>query len=164
MRKLIYNLPGSDNEIHLSESVIKIFNKFMQVNNRTEAGGMLFADISLPIIEIKRVTTPVKTDICKKFSYKPDKKEQNKIIKKMFKKDLHFIGEWHTHPVSKPIPSEDDLDYMREAYIKSIHELNYHLMIIVGNEINHDMFWVSLHNAKDVIKLDHIIYETASDN
>jgi hypothetical protein len=51
------------------------------------------------------------------------------------------------------MPSIIDITSMKETFIKSKHELNYFLLIIVGNRLSENMFWIGLQNATKTVDL-----------
>ena len=73
----------------------------------------------------------------------------------MFKEGLHFIGEWHTHPQVDPIPSQVDLYSMRDSFLKSKHELEAFVLIIVGTKSPSLSLWISKHNEEGFKRLQH---------
>ena len=66
---------------------------------------------------------------------------------------LHYVGDWHTHPELKPTPASLDISSMKDCFIKSIHELNYFVLTIVGTSPKKANIWVGLINDKKVINL-----------
>ena len=103
-------------------------NKFSQ-----EAGGLLFSPLdSESIINIMSISTPRKSDYRSQFFFKHDSVSAQKTINKYFKKNLHYIGDWHTHPQKIPQPSPIDLQSINDIFLKSTHELNFMVHMIVG--------------------------------
>jgi integrative and conjugative element protein (TIGR02256 family) len=74
-------------------------------------------------------------------------------VKRQFDQGLHFVGEWHTHAEKDPTPSQVDLNSMRDAFVRSSHELNYFVMAIVGNRSEQLSLWISIHNAHEAHRL-----------
>jgi integrative and conjugative element protein (TIGR02256 family) len=143
----------SNQEIIINRNIFNNISKYMQEGNKPESGGLLFAEFCLPKIFVKKASMPNKTDCRSRHEFKPDQVVQQKTINAYFKKGLHYIGEWHTHPEKYPVPSVIDIASMKNTFIASRHELNYFLLIIVGNKISDDMFWIGLQNASKTIDL-----------
>jgi integrative and conjugative element protein (TIGR02256 family) len=150
---MIISITGSSQIIIIHQDVLKKIAKYIQTDNKPESGGLLFAEFKLPKIFVKEISTPNKTDHQGRFEFRPDLIKQQKIINSHFKNGLHYIGEWHTHPENKPVPSTLDIMSMKETFVKSKHELNYFLLIIVGNKVSKDMFWTGLQNSTKTIDL-----------
>ncbi len=63
-----------------------------------------------------------------------------------FEKGLHYLGDWHTHPVTIPTPSPMDYQTFQSRFRKSTHELHAMLMVIVGTNPFPGGLWVGLQN------------------
>ena len=151
-----YNLPDSDQQILLSQSVLEVFSAYRQLKAETESGGLLFAEFNFPQICITEASPPHSSDKRWRTFFIPNRVLQRRLIRSHFKKGLHFVGEWHTHPMAVPVPSGVDLESMTEAFSKSRHELNYFMMVIVGNSSEKLNLWVSAHNGTTYHQLDEV--------
>jgi integrative and conjugative element protein (TIGR02256 family) len=149
-----YVLPTSNQKLILTEPVLQVFRKFRQKPHKAEAGGLLFAEFHLPEIKVVFASTPSRWDNRSRFLFIPHRASQRQIIPERFDNNQHLIGEWHTHPEPRPTPSLLDLQSMKESFVKSRHELNYFLMIIVGNMASRLELWVSIHNGRKVEVLE----------
>ena len=149
-----YLIPLSSQKIVISRSVLDTFSEYRQSEYKTEAGGLLFAKFELPLICVEEASPPHATDGRWRTFFIPDRLRQRRLIFNRFKeKDLHFIGEWHSHPVAHPSPSSVDLESVNDSFLRSNHELNYFLMVIVGNNTHKLDLWVSAHNATQNLRL-----------
>jgi integrative and conjugative element protein (TIGR02256 family) len=148
-----FALPNSKQRLVFMPSALEAFSNFRQIRGEPEGGGLLFAHFEFPIIRISAVTTPHRTDGRWMTLFVPNRILQRRAIKSLFKKGHHFIGEWHTHPEPNPTPSSLDLASMREVYLKSSHELNYFITVIVGNRSNGLVLWVGVQDARHCIRL-----------
>lgn len=130
-----------------TQAVLGIFSKHRQQQMEPESGGLLFAEFDFPLIQVVEVSVPHATDKRWRTLFIPNRVQQRKLIKQCFKNGRHFVGEWHTHPEPKPTPSGLDLKSMGDAFVKSYHELNYFIMVIVGNKEETLELWVSAHDG-----------------
>jgi integrative and conjugative element protein (TIGR02256 family) len=151
-----FNLPQSDQQIVFSLSALDVFSKCRQLNGEPESGGLLFAEFKFPQICIKKASSPHSTDRRWRTFFIPNRVFQRRLIRNCFKDGLHFVGEWHTHPVTAPVPSNVDLDSMTDAFLKSRHELNCFLMVIVGNDSEKLNLWVSAHDGASYHQLNEV--------
>lgn len=120
----------------------------------TETGGQLFAEFSKEAITIVHASGPRIQDKRRtRFSFAPSRQVETKEIDAFFKRGLHFVGDWHTHPESRPIPSQLDLESMAKCYLESIHNLDAFVMIIVGTDEFPHGLWIGLHNANGIKQL-----------
>jgi len=140
-------MPNSDHKIIIGEDVLETLSGYRQKKNDPEAGGLLFAKFKFPEVHIVEASPPNDKDKRWKTLFMPNRIIQRHLIKKQFKEGCHFIGEWHTHPISTPSPSALDLNSTKDCFLKSAHELNYFIMVIVGNSFKELELWVSIHNA-----------------
>jgi integrative and conjugative element protein (TIGR02256 family) len=154
MKPRSFALPYSQQRLVFMPEVLVAFSHFRQVHDEPEAGGLLFAQFDLPTVRVPSVTTPHKSDQRWRTLFIPNRILQRHAIRKYFKQGYHFIGEWHTHPAMHPIPSKLDLESMRDAFLKSSHELQYFIMVIVGNRLDRLVLWVSAHDDQHIERLN----------
>lgn len=86
-------------------------------------------------------------------SYVPDREAERREIAECFDQELHFVGDWHTHPERHPIPSFVDDRSMAECVRKSDHLLNGFLLVIVGTALPPDGWHVSVHDGSNRYRL-----------
>lgn len=133
----------------LTPSIVSHFAEHRQEGKiKTEIGGQLFARFSKSKVQVLMATGPHATDKRGWSWFRPDIRNQNTEIKRLFKNGLHFVGDWHTHPEGAPSPSSWDMESMEDCFKKSRHELKAFLMVIVGRAEFPKGLWVSLHNEK----------------
>jgi integrative and conjugative element protein (TIGR02256 family) len=136
--------------IHFSSEVVGHFVAHRQTGKiKTEIGGQLFARFFKNDARVLRATGPSASDKRGWAWFRPDQRIQNVEIKRVFKEELHFVGDWHTHPERKPSPSSRDLESMEDCFKKSRHELKAFVMVIVGRAEFPDGLSVSLHRAEN---------------
>lgn len=148
-----YPLPDSNQEIVITAEALQTFAQYRQEGHATEAGGLLFAKFNLPTIRILEASAPHPTDNRQRTLFVPNRNLQRALIKRCFKRDLHFVGEWHTHPEPMPCPSHLDLNSMADSFVRSNHQLNAFVMVIVGNQAETLNLWVSAHRNSEYFKL-----------
>ena len=152
----LFALPRSEHRLMFMPSVLETFLRFRQLRGEPEGGGLLFAEFDFPTVRVSESTTPHRTDVRWRTLFVPNRILQRRAIKAQFKTGLHFIGEWHTHPEPNPTPSGLDLESMRDAFSKSGHELNYFILVIVGNRADRLALWVSIHDNHQFTHLNEI--------
>lgn len=111
-----------------------------------EAGGQIFARIQGDAEWlIGKATGPKVTDVRSRFRFRAERSDEQRDIDNLFEDGWHYVGDWHTHPESRPRPSSDDLKSMNDIAEKSRHELPGLLLVIVGTADIPDGIWVSFH-------------------
>lgn len=135
--------------VALTAAVVLHFDMHRQCTGKhTEAGGQLFARFADITISIEKATGPRRTDRRSPWSFLPDRLAERREINLLFKQGLHFVGDWHTHPQTRPAPSGTDMASFREMFQRSRHELSYFVMVIVGTDPAPDGLFVALINGK----------------
>lgn len=175
--ELRYQSKRLNTVVCFSPDVVAHFHSHRQKGKiKTEVGGQLFAALVKNEVRVVKATGPNAADKRGWAWFKPDQRNQNVEIKQLFDQQLHFVGDWHTHPESQPTPSSWDTESMEECYKKSRHQLKAFMMVIVGRAEFPSGLWVSFHHDQFVEELKFIengqvrtkaktcIYPTRSDN
>lgn len=108
-----------------------------EVGNRVETGGLLFGEIddSHQVIRLDRATMPPSDSEASAAQFlcgTNGTKELAQSIDLMTKGSSRFVGIWHTHPVSQPKPSTDDLQAMVQLLVEQDATPRHVVMMIVG--------------------------------
>ena len=149
-----YSATASAQTIVLTDPVLDCFDRHRQMTATSpEAGGQLFARFDGNIIRVECATGPRSSDRRSSTSFVPNRKAERREIRRSFKKGLHYVGDWHTHPESHPSPSKIDILSFRDMYRKSLHKLASFLMVIVGTAPGEDGLYVALCNDHAVHRL-----------
>lgn len=152
---LIYPVGTSGQQVLLADNVIQYLlghrqRRFWQ----KEAGGQLFARLEGPRLVIVEATGPRSTDRRTRTTYFPDRGAEILEIRERHKRNLHFVGDWHTHPDSIPQPSRRDVESMADCFAKSSHQLNGFLLLIVGKTDPPSGFNLTVHTGRESFILD----------
>ena len=128
-----YTLGHDGQTLLLTDVVLAHFGRHRQLTHRSkEAGGQLFAMFDQNRIQIERATGPRPSDRRSLGTFIPNRIAERREIKRLFKKGLHYVGDWHTHPQLRPSPSSTDIDSFQDMFHKSRHKLATFVMVIVG--------------------------------
>lgn len=130
---LLYPVGASGDVIQFEPGVLDNFNRHRQLHFwHREAGGQLFARIEGPRIIVCLATGPKSEDKRGRTFFEPDRRSEQAEIDAMFARDLHYIGDWHTHPEPRPMPSRRDHATMSSRVRLSRHRLAGFVFVIVG--------------------------------
>jgi len=122
--------------LSISQSVLKIFNRYVQIHPKSpESGGILTGEIYDNIINLLNCSEPSDLDQRSRYNFNRSFIAAQKFINEKFKissgKEI-YLGEWHTHPEDHPSPSNTDIKNFLKT-IKNNHlNSNVHFMIIIG--------------------------------
>lgn len=120
---------------------------------KTEAGGQLFARIDESRVIVEAATGPRRSDWRTRFGYVPDRSAEQAEILDFYARNLHYIGDWHTHPERLPTPSAVDLNSIAECVTKSKHQLAAFVHVVVG-QAEAPLGWcVLVHDGKTSYRL-----------
>lgn len=95
-----------------------------------------------------------------RYGRRPDRRAEQREIADRHARGLHFVGDWHTHPVDLPIPSGSDEVSVREAFVQSGHMLNGFLLIVTGRLPAPEGLAVWIYNAYERLRLSPIVSAT----
>jgi len=131
-----------------SRRVLKLFEDCRQTAPGVpEAGGQLFAKLAGNQIRIQQATGPRPSDERGRAHFVPDRLAEQGEIARMHKDGLHYIGDWHSHPDEYPSPSTTDIRSIRECVLRSRHELNGFVMVVVGTGPVPQSLHISIHDG-----------------
>jgi integrative and conjugative element protein (TIGR02256 family) len=146
-----FDIGYSGQQLSFDDSVLSHFDRHRQTRFwHREAGGLLFARLALPTVDVCAITGPRPTDRRSRCSYWPDEWAEQREIDEMFSRDLHFVGCWHTHPENVPSPSLVDTRNISDCVRRSQHALNGFVMVIVGRAASPRGLFVSVCDASRV--------------
>lgn len=140
-------------KIELSDSVLECFDRNRQKRMwSAEAGGQLFCRFSGDAILVEAASGPKRKDKRNRYSFWPDRQNEQKDIEIQFSAGLHYIGDWHTHPEDIPEPSGVDLHKMQAIFRKSDHQLKGMLLVVVGRNSRHGGLWVGVVSSHSAVQ------------
>ena len=124
-----------------------------QITGANESGGILLGHVYEDHNEITRITTPGKLDIIGRFFFVRSRLGAQLRINKAWEKSqgtLIYIGEWHTHSELNPKPSLQDKSMIENARGKTIMEIDFLYLIIVGQN---NTLWVGKQTKDGLLDL-----------
>jgi integrative and conjugative element protein (TIGR02256 family) len=143
--------------IVLHESALTVFREHRQSGLFSkESGGQLFASLKNGQIDVVRATVAGNRASRSRFSFKPNRDEEQAEILKEFGADLHLIGDWHTHPEKEPTPSATDFKKATEILAKSTHELKAFCVVVVGTAKFPKGIWCGFATGASLVRADPI--------
>lgn len=153
MNNIVYG--NGDITIAFTSEVINFLLHHRQKNIfASEAGGQLFARFDEGTTTIVAATGPTRLDKRFRYGFIPSRFLQRQEIQTMHASGKHFVGDWHTHPQPRPVPSSEDVASMIDCFRKSRHELMAFVMVIVGTAELPDGLYVALVGKEGVTRLD----------
>lgn len=149
-----YRIGTSGQVLSFMPAVLVHFRHHRQIRWwHKEAGGLLFASLSPSEVEVVKATGPRPTDRRSRWHYIPDRMAEQEEIDNHYRKGLHFIGFWHTHPEKVPRPSPIDSKSISESILQSTHQLNGFVQVIVGLSEFPEGLFVGVGDGSETYKL-----------
>lgn len=133
LRFVVGRLDQSSQELQIFESVLQHVARYRQLTPwSSEAGGQLFGLINDEKICIAEVAGPYAGDERSRYRYRSNPAAAQRAIDERSKRNLLYLGEWHTHAEDCPNASSLDDKAMASLIKGSSLNSNGLLMMIVG--------------------------------
>ena len=125
------------NIIVQEHTTLEIIDYRKQLPN-LETGGIILGKILQDEhILVTELSKPSKLDKRGYYSFESNKENVQKIINDRWKDSdgkVIYLGEWHTHNEDIPNPSPRDLEMIKNQLETSKMEINFLLLLIIGQE------------------------------
>lgn len=135
---MIYNYNGK--YVVLASEVFQKINSYRQTSPTDyEAGGVLLGRIFSDVISIDGISEPSSEDKSGRHYFFRNVKKAQRIVNDAWEKsngEQIYLGEWHTHPESRPVPSADDRLLIKNMHNHTKMEIDFLFMFILGQS-NH---------------------------
>jgi integrative and conjugative element protein (TIGR02256 family) len=124
-------------QLFLNKEVLKVINDEIKKCPIRETGGILIGYKSDNSIVVTNAIGPGPNAKHSFFNFKRDVKYCNEKLLQYFKESkgvLTYLGEWHTHPFGRPIPSQQDDKEMYGITKTEIYQNDTPILIIGRNK------------------------------
>lgn len=140
-------------KFRIENNVLKCLLSHRQLKDKCESGGLLFSNLAAEdCINITEISTPSFLDIRNKFFFNHNKINAQKRINTNFKKGLHYIGDWHSHPEEIATPSNKDIESIKDIFRSSKHKLNFMIHIIIGQSKNPNDIYMCITDGNKILR------------
>lgn len=130
---LVFHHADFAQRVEISNAVLTHFHRHRQRRAwAREAGGQIFGTVAAEVVRVLEVYGPRRTDERTRTSFRSDPVSAQQEIDRCAKRGLVYLGEWHTHPESRPTASSADLDAFARLLGGSSLRLNALLLLIQG--------------------------------
>lgn len=140
--------------VNILPAALKIIEDEVASQHPRETGGILIGvyDENLRLATIYSATGPTEDSRNDATTFERGIKGINEKIalsQKQISSNLHYVGEWHSHPNSPPTPSHTDVKQMQTFAKKKQFGIKSPLLLIVGGRPQTKLKWLfSLHTYK----------------
>lgn len=104
--------PADEQFVYFSQSVLDVFERHIQSDLATEAGGILLGYVRGKHIEVLEASEPTHQDRRLRYFFERMIHGHKSLADRRWYESnglVRYIGEWHTHPQEVPIPSSIDI-------------------------------------------------------
>lgn len=131
--------PADDELVYFDQSVLDIFERHIQSDSGTEAGGILLGHVRGKHLEILEASEPTPQDRRLRYFFERMIYGHKGLAERRWQESkglIRYVGEWHTHPQDVPSPSPTDLcEWQKLARARS--DRRPMLAVIVGRQKLH---------------------------
>lgn len=123
--------------VYIEENILQEISNYQKYGNfELESGGIIigYYDSQENALKITDLTWPQENDICERFRFIRKEKGHQEQMDKLWEQSGYmksYLGEWHTHNQSRPIPSFVDRSNWK-VISKRSHNFDERFFIIIG--------------------------------
>lgn len=143
--------------LEFTDEVLEQFNKNRQTGKSKESGGILLGQVFDTKIVIDEITIPSLCDKAGQLFFIRNAKRAQMVVDAAWAKSNGtriYLGEWHTHPVPNPFPSNEDKKLILNMLKLSRMEIDFLLLAIVG--LGENDFYVGFQKGQILNKLSRL--------
>lgn len=129
-----YHQPHNDVWLEIEQELIQQCYLEVYEYFPKEFGGIFLGEVNDNYAKITKIITPGKFENSKSY-FKRYSKELNSHIANIHSDsdgNIIYLGEWHSHPLNSPIPSQKDLDAMIEISLSSRVSIQTPILLIIS--------------------------------
>ncbi|POR66282.1 hypothetical protein BKM30_25105 [Pseudomonas syringae pv. syringae] len=131
--------PLDEQFVYFSQNVLEVFERHVQSDEGTEAGGILLGHVRGKHLEVLEASEPTRQDRRLRYFFERMIHGHKSLADRHWQETnglVRYIGEWHTHPQEMPSPSRIDLDEWK-TLAKSRADRRPLLAVVVGRQSLH---------------------------
>lgn len=102
--------------VYFAPPVLEVYERYIQSEAGTEAGGILLGHVRGRHLEVLEATEPTTQDRRLKYFFERMIHGHKSVAERRWRESnglIRYIGEWHTHPQNVPSPSNVDINEWR---------------------------------------------------
>jgi proteasome lid subunit RPN8/RPN11 len=147
-------LRSSDNSLWIRIDRVSLEEAYQlcKKSGNLETGGVLIGRYSTnkTTCTVDKFLGPTEDSLQKAYTFESGIKGLKDIFSTFWKKKKYFIGDWHFHPGSSPVPSNQDYAQLREIACNTEFRCKCPVMIIIGERDNNYLLscTVSIHGEE----------------
>lgn len=128
--------PSDEQFVYFSQEVLEVFERHIQSDSGTEAGGILLGHVRGKHLEVLEASEPTREDRRLRYFFERMIHGHKSLADRRWRDSnglVRYIGEWHTHPQETPSPSSIDI-HEWQALAQDRADRRPLLAVIVGRQ------------------------------
>lgn len=125
--------------IEMRSHVIDSIIHDVRAQSELEAGGILLGYVERGLIQVVEATSPAEEDQRSRLGFIRSAKAAQSRIDSAWEESggtRIYLGEWHSHPEGRAIPSSADRKMIARAHVSTEMEIDFLMILIVGMELD----------------------------
>ncbi|MNR09669.1 hypothetical protein D3C85_1258830 [compost metagenome] len=146
--------PEDEQFVYFSQNVLEVFERHIQSNFGTEAGGILLGHVRGKHLEVLEASEPTQQDRRLRYFFERMIYGHKSLADRRWQESnglVRYIGEWHTHPQEIPSPSNIDLTEW-QVLAQNRADRRPLLAVIVGRQNLHVELMHARGNRQDFLE------------
>lgn len=140
--------------IYVNDYTMKLLIDYCENAKKLETGGILIGKYLNQVdVSIEEATGPTDDSVKRKTRFIRGTSSINSVLKDRWSKGLYYIGEWHYHPNGSVIPSNIDIQTMKNISKKSNYKCPEPILVIIGENYKAGIYVIY---NNDVIRLEEV--------
>jgi hypothetical protein len=150
---LVYRIPGATWCLELSPGIAAQLAEQAQRHwwAKESVGQLYTRDMTGDVLRVD-VVTKLRAQWASHTGVQLDVALVNKERAQLFKKGLHCLGFWHSHPESVPSPSSEDIAMAANHAMASLNVFAGILFVIVGTAVAPSGLGVWVHDGTEMLQ------------
>lgn len=136
----------------LSSVLDEIYKWIQDESDKPESGGYVvgYQHEKTGNISLEAVSHPYSLDVKNRIRFEIRDPRHNVFLKKAQKRRSYYMGVWHTHPQTDPVPSNVDWDDWHKTMLSDKTGSQYVFFIIAG--ITHWHIWIGDMLSREIVE------------
>lgn len=161
-KNLVYRIPGARWSLELPSAIVSTLSQSAQRNwfSKESVGQLYSKDLTADVVRVDEVTR-----LASRFASRTGVwLDLSKVVlerQSFFKKGLHCLGFWHSHPERIPTPSNEDVAMAADQAKAAICDFAGMLFVIVGTAPPPEGIGVWIHDGEQMWGAVHLPHQKA---
>lgn len=142
----------------ISKDAYENMHEYCKSSNLNETGGILIGNYSIDqkTANIIKITPPPQNSHKTRTTFRRGTNGLKRILDSLWERGLYYLGEWHYHPKSSPLPSGTDVNQMFRFANSRDLKCPEPILVIIGENLGKESIFVGVFNDKEYVSLHSV--------